>query len=51
MSHIYLNLYMQHDKAPFVIRTVEGRGINRPKDIEGRKFGTPAGNATSASWR
>ncbi|HJM44107.1 MAG TPA: ABC transporter substrate-binding protein [Nitrospinota bacterium] len=37
---------MQHDKAPFVIRTVEGRGINRPKDIEGRKFGTPAGDAT-----
>lgn len=37
---------MQHDKAPFVIRTVEGRGINLPKDIIGRKFGTPAGDAT-----
>ncbi|MFQ5911888.1 MAG: ABC transporter substrate-binding protein [Nitrospinota bacterium] len=37
---------MQHDKAPFVIRTVEGRGINRPKDLEGKSFGTPAGDAT-----
>ncbi len=40
---------MQHDKAPFVIRTVEGRGINHPKDIIGRKFGTPAGDATWAN--
>jgi NitT/TauT family transport system substrate-binding protein len=40
---------MQHDRVPFVIRTVEGRGINHPKDIEGRKFGTPAGDATWAN--
>jgi NitT/TauT family transport system substrate-binding protein len=37
---------MQHDRVPFVIRTVEGRGIKHPKDIEGRTFGTPAGDAT-----
>ena len=37
---------MQHDIAPFVVRTLEGNGVNSLKDLEGKKFGTPAGDAT-----
>ncbi len=41
---------MQHDIAPFVIRTLEGNGVNTLKDLEGKKFGTPAGDATWANF-
>jgi NitT/TauT family transport system substrate-binding protein len=32
---------MWHDKAPMVIWTLEGSGIERPKDLEGKKIGAP----------
>jgi NitT/TauT family transport system substrate-binding protein len=41
---------MMHDIAPFLVRTLEGNGINSLKDLEGKKFGTPAGDATWANF-
>ncbi|MBI2881307.1 MAG: ABC transporter substrate-binding protein [Candidatus Tectomicrobia bacterium] len=35
-----------HDRAPYLIRTLEGSGINRPQDLVGRTLGTPPGDAT-----
>lgn len=40
--------FMQHYIPPFVVRTLEGNGVNSLKDLEGKKFGTPAGDA---SWK
>jgi NitT/TauT family transport system substrate-binding protein len=36
---------MYHDKAPFVLRWLEGSGIKGPKDLEGRTLGAPAGDS------
>ena len=33
------------DRAPFSILTLKGRGIEKPKDLEGKKLGAPAGDA------
>lgn len=32
-------------RPPFGMAYLEGRGIEKPKDLEGRKFGTPPGSA------
>lgn len=32
-------------RPPFGMAYLEGRGIERPKDLEGKKFGTPPGSA------
>jgi NitT/TauT family transport system substrate-binding protein len=37
--------YMFYNKAPFVIITKKGSGIAKPKDLEGRTVGSPAGAA------
>jgi NitT/TauT family transport system substrate-binding protein len=36
---------MYHDKAPFVLRWLEGSGINSLKDLEGKTVGAPAGDS------
>jgi NitT/TauT family transport system substrate-binding protein len=41
---------IEHDIAPFVVRTLEGNGVNSLKDLEGKKFGTPAGDATWSNF-
>jgi len=33
------------DRAPFSLLTLKGRGIEKPKDLEGKKLGAPAGDA------
>ncbi|MCX7838673.1 MAG: ABC transporter substrate-binding protein [Anaerolineae bacterium] len=33
------------DRAPFSVLTLKGRGIEKPKDLEGKKLGAPAGDA------
>jgi len=33
------------DSAPFSVLTLKGRGIEKPKDLEGKKLGAPAGDA------
>ena len=37
--------YMFYNKAPFVIITKKGSGIAKPKDLEGKTVGSPAGAA------
>lgn len=34
------------DKAPFSLVTLKGKGIATPKDVEGKKIGAPAGDAS-----
>ncbi|MFQ5914517.1 MAG: ABC transporter substrate-binding protein [Nitrospinota bacterium] len=36
---------MYHDKAPFVLRWLEGSGIKSLKDLEGRTVGAPPGDS------
>jgi len=36
---------MYHDKAPFVLRWMEGSGIKSLKDLEGKTVGAPAGDS------
>ncbi len=42
---------MYHDKAPFVLRWLEGSGINSLKDLEGKTVGAPAGDSNPRSCR
>lgn len=41
---------MQHDKAPYVIWTTKGSGVNKIQDLEGRTLGTPQGDATWSNF-
>ena len=38
-------VYMVYNKAPFVIATKKSSGIVKPKDLEGKIIGSPAGGA------
>lgn len=39
-------VYMIYSKAPFALLTKAGSAVKTPKDIAGRKLGTPAGGAS-----
>ena len=41
-------VFMVYNKAPFSIVTRKSRGINDPKDLEGKKLGAPAGDGRAA---
>jgi len=43
-------VFMVYNKPPFAIVTRKSRGIHAPKDLEGKKLGAPAGDATFAQW-
>ena len=38
-------VYMVYNKAPFVVATKKSSGISKPKDLEGKVIGSPAGGA------
>ena len=38
-------VYMVYNKAPFVVATKKSSGIAKPKDLEGKIIGSPAGGA------
>lgn len=41
-------LFMYHAKATYAIHSLKGYGIEKPKDLEGKKLGGPPGDATWA---
>jgi NitT/TauT family transport system substrate-binding protein len=43
-------VFMVYNKPPFSIVSRKSRGINVPKDLEGKKLGAPAGDAAFAQW-
>jgi NitT/TauT family transport system substrate-binding protein len=43
-------VFMVYNKPPFAIVSRKSRGINAPKDLEGKKLGAPAGDASFAQW-
>jgi NitT/TauT family transport system substrate-binding protein len=43
-------VFMVYNKPPFAIISRKSRGINAPKDLEGKKLGAPAGDAAFAQW-
>jgi NitT/TauT family transport system substrate-binding protein len=38
-------VYMVYNKAPFTVATKKSSGISKPKDLEGKVIGSPAGGA------
>jgi NitT/TauT family transport system substrate-binding protein len=43
-------VFVVYNKPPFAIVSRKSRGINAPKDLEGKKLGAPAGDASFAQW-
>jgi NitT/TauT family transport system substrate-binding protein len=43
-------VFMVYNKPPFAIVSRKSRGINAPKDLEGKKLGAPAADASFAQW-
>ncbi len=43
-------VFMVHNKPAFAIVARKSRGIEAPKDLEGKKLGAPAGDAAFAQW-
>jgi NitT/TauT family transport system substrate-binding protein len=44
-------VYMVYNKPPFAVISRKSRGVMKPKDLEGKKLGAPAGDATFAHWK
>jgi NitT/TauT family transport system substrate-binding protein len=43
-------VFMVYNRPPFAIIARKSRGISKPKDLEGKKLGAPAADATFALW-
>ena len=43
-------VFMVYNRPPFAIIARKSRGISIPKDLEGKKLGAPAADATFALW-
>jgi NitT/TauT family transport system substrate-binding protein len=43
-------VFMLYNKPPFAIIGRKSRGINAPKDLEGKYLGAPAGDGAYAQW-
>jgi NitT/TauT family transport system substrate-binding protein len=43
-------VFMVYNRPPFSIVTRKSRGINVPKDLEGKRLGAPAGDGAFAQW-
>jgi NitT/TauT family transport system substrate-binding protein len=44
-------VFMVYNRPPFSIVTRKSRGVTLPKDLEGKKLGAPAADATFAQWK
>ncbi len=44
-------VYMVYNKPPFSVVGRKSRGINKPKDLEGKKLGAPAPDGAFAQWK
>jgi NitT/TauT family transport system substrate-binding protein len=44
-------VFMVYNKPPFSIVGRKSRGVARPKDLEGKKLGAPAADASYAQWK
>jgi NitT/TauT family transport system substrate-binding protein len=44
-------VYMVYNRPPFAIITRKSRGVEKPKDLEGKKLGAPAADGTFAQWK
>jgi NitT/TauT family transport system substrate-binding protein len=44
-------VYMVHNRPPFAIITRKSRGVEKPKDLEGKKLGAPAADGAFAQWK
>jgi NitT/TauT family transport system substrate-binding protein len=43
-------VFMVYNKPPFSIVSRKSRGITKPKDLEGKRLGAPAGDGAFAQW-
>ncbi len=43
-------VFMVHDRPPFAVVGRKSRGINLPKDLEGKKLGAPDADSAYAQW-
>jgi NitT/TauT family transport system substrate-binding protein len=43
-------VFMVYNRPPFAVIGRKSRGINRPKDLEGKKLGAPAADNAYAQW-
>jgi NitT/TauT family transport system substrate-binding protein len=43
-------VFMVYNKPPFAIITRKSRGVTKPKDLEGKELGAPAGDGAFAQW-
>ena len=43
-------VFMIYNRPPFAVITRKSRGVLKPKDLEGKKLGAPAGDAAFAQW-
>jgi NitT/TauT family transport system substrate-binding protein len=44
-------VFMVYNRPPYAIVGRKSRGIEQPKDLEGKKLGAPAADATFAQWK
>lgn len=43
-------IFVVYNRPPFAIVTRKSRGVTKPKDLEGKRLGAPAGDAAFAQW-
>jgi len=43
-------VFMVYNRPPFAVITRKSRGVLKPKDLEGKKLGAPAGDGAFAQW-
>lgn len=43
-------VFMVYNRPPFSVVGRKSRGVNKPKDLEGRKLGAPAADGAFAQW-
>ncbi len=44
-------VFMVYNRPPFAVIGRKSRGVVKPKDLEGKKLGAPAGDGAFANWR
>jgi NitT/TauT family transport system substrate-binding protein len=44
-------VFMVYNRPPFAVIGRKSRGVTKPKDLEGKKLGAPAGDGAFANWR
>ena len=44
-------VFMVYNKPPFAVVGRKSRGVNGPKDLEGKKLGAPAADGAFAQWK